>query len=248
MISLNGAYGEGGGQIVRTALALSTILGAPFEATGIRKGRKGPGLKQQHVTCISALKEFCGASCEGGELGSDKIKYTPGKIKPQTLSIDIGTAGSITLLLQSLLLPCILADGKVRLHIKGGTDVQWSMPIDYFSELLLVQLKKYADIDFKLEQRGYYPKGNGSIELKIKGKYNLENKSSAKKIDLVEQGDLMQVKGVANASYDLMNVQVADREAKAAKMYLSRLDVPVNIRVEYKESLSTGTGITLWAI
>ncbi|MBU0461990.1 MAG: RNA 3'-terminal phosphate cyclase [Nanoarchaeota archaeon] len=248
MIEIDGSYGEGGGQIVRTALALSTILGKPFKVTNIRKGRCDSGLKPQHLTCVKALQELCDAKAEGAEIGSDSIIFEPGKIKARTLSIDVGTAGSITLLMQSLLLPAIVCGDKLRLKIKGGTDVTWSMPIDYFSQILLPQLKKYADVDFKLELRGYYPKGGGRIDLKIKGKYPLEKANEAPKIDLLEQGKLIQVKGVSHASSSLMDAQVAERQAKTAKLTLSKLDCPINIRTEYQETTSTGSGITLWAI
>ena len=148
MISLDGNYLEGGGQIVRTALALSTITGKEFEVKGIRKGRCSSGLKNQHLYCVKALQQLCNAKVEGDKLGSEYLKYTPGKLEGKQISVDIGTAGSITLFLQALLLPCIFADKKVRLKIKGGTDVKWSMPLDYFREILFPQLTKYADIGF----------------------------------------------------------------------------------------------------
>ena len=109
MIELDGSYGEGGGQIVRTALALSAILGKPFHVTNIRQGRtdkhsgKVGGLKPQHLTCIKALEKLCNAETTGATLQSAELTFIPGQIKPQTVSIDIGTAGSISLLMQSLL-------------------------------------------------------------------------------------------------------------------------------------------------
>lgn len=242
MLKLDGNYLEGGGQIVRTALALSTITGKEFEIDNIRKGRKKPGLKNQHLFCVKALQKLCNAKVEGGELGSEYLRYKPGKIEGKTISIDIETAGSITLLLQALLLPSMFADKKVRLKIKGGTDTKWSMPVDYFREILLPQLGKYADIDFKLERRGYYPKGNGKVDIKI------NPKRTSQTIDLIEQGHLLHVKGLSHAHVDLQKAEVADRQAKAAKLMLSKLNVPVQIRTEYVNTDSTGSGITLWAI
>ena len=242
MISLDGSYLEGGGQIVRTALALSTITQKSFEVDNIRKGRSQPGLKTQHLYCIKALEELCNAKAEGAELGSTSLKYWPEKIKPQTLSIDIGTAGSITLLLQSLLIPSIFADSKVRLKITGGTDTAWSPQFDYFNNVIIPQLRRYADIDVKLERRGYYPKGGGKVDIKIKPK---EEKPQ---INFIEQHSLIQIKGISHASSDLQKAEVAERQAKAAKLTLNKLSCPIQIRTEYPSTLSTGSGITLWAI
>jgi len=259
MIELDGSYGEGGGQIIRTALALSTITQKPFKISNIRKGRCVAGLKNQHLFCIEALRKLCNADVIGGEIGSHNVEYSPGKIEGKTISIDIGTAGSITLLLQALLVPCCFADRKVRLRLKGGTDVKWSMPFDYFKEILLPQLRKYADIDVSLLKRGYYPKGGGRVDITIKPKYNInehENfddfwkmlKEESKKIELMEQAHLIQIKGISHAAKELEKAEVAARQAKAAKLFLNKMNCPVNIDVEYSDSLCAGSGITLYAI
>jgi len=248
MIELDGSYLEGGGQIVRTALALSCITQKPFEVTNIRKGRKKPGLKNQHLFCIKALEELCNAKTGHAKLGSEKLRFLPGKMKPKTLSIDIGTAGSISLLLQSLLIPTIFANSKTRIKITGGTDVSWSPQFDYLTNVILPQLRKYADIETSLLKRGYYPKGGGTIEIKIKPKFNLENLEEAPKINLTEQHNIIHVKGISHASTDLQEANVAERQAKSAKLILSKLNCPIQIRTEYCQTTSTGSGITLWAI
>jgi len=248
MVTLDGSYLEGGGQIVRTALALSTITPKVFEVNDIRKGRNKPGLKNQHLFCIKALEQLCNAQTEGAELGSTYLKYYPGKIKPQTISIDIGTAGSITLLLQSLLIPSIFAPKKVRLKITGGTDVSWSPQFDYFNNVIIPQLRKYADIEVSLLKRGYYPKGGGKVDIKIKPKFNLENINEAPKINLTEQHNIVQIKGISHASLDLQKANVAERQAKSAKLFLNKLNCPIQIQTQYQDTLSTGSGITLWAI
>lgn len=249
ILSIDGNYLEGGGQIARTSLALSSLLGKDFEITSIRKGRcAGGGLKPQHLHCVKAMEDLCDAKHEGVELGACEMRFSPGKLKPQTLSIDIGTAGSITLMMQSLLLPAILGGGKFRFKITGGTDVHWSMPYDYFAEILIPQLRRWADIDLKLERRGYYPKGGGKIDLKIKGKFDMSNYKEAPKLNLTEQGELIQIKGVSHAATELQQAEVAERQARAAKQKLLELGVPVHIRTEYADSLCAGSGITLWAI
>ncbi|MBW2981127.1 RNA 3'-terminal phosphate cyclase [Candidatus Woesearchaeota archaeon] len=259
MIKLDGNYGEGGGQIVRTALALSTITQKPFEVDNIRKGRCNAGLKAQHLNCIKALEKLCNAKAEGAKLASEYLKYYPRKIKGQTLEVDIGTAGSISLLLQSLLIPCFFADKNVRLRIIGGTEGKWAMPYDYLKEILVPQLKRFCDkIDVKLVKRGYYPKGGGIVDIKIIPKYKLADFSNfdefykkvkeENKIELIEQGNLMQIKGVSHASLGLQNAKVAERQANSAKNILNKYKCPIDIRAEYADTLSPGTGVTLWAI
>ena len=155
MIQLDGSYGESGGQIVRTALALSTITQKPFEVSNIRKGRKQSGLKAQHLTCVKALEQLCSAKTDSAFLGSEHITYTPGKIEGKTVNVDIGTAGSIGLLLQAVLLPCLFAEKTVKLNITGGTEGKGAMPYDYFKEILVPQIKKFCEkIDVKLVKRG----------------------------------------------------------------------------------------------
>ncbi len=246
MVSLDGNHGEGGGQIIRTALALSTIKQKAFEISGIRKGRPQPGLKNQHLFCIKALEKLCNAQTEGAEPGSQYLKYLPGKIKPKTISIDIGTAGSITLLLQSLLIPSIFSPSKLRLKITGGTDTKWSPQFDYFNNIIIPQLRRYADIECSLEKRGYYPKGQGNVDIKIKSKF--KDIKEAPQIKLTEQYQIVQLKGISHASVDLQKANVAERQASSAKLHLSKLNCHIDIQTQYQDTASTGSGITLWAI
>ncbi len=259
MIELDGSYLEGGGSICRVALALSTITQKPFSITNIRKNRPQPGLKHQHLFCIKALEKLCNAKAEGASLGSASLKYFPGKIEGKIIDIDIQTAGSISLFLQAILLPSMFADKPVKLNITGGTSGKWSAPIDYFKEVFLPQIQKYADIECKLIKRGYYPKGNGKVQLKINPVYKISDftnfnefhnnlKNNAPKINLINQGNLVQIKGISHASSNLQDANVAERQAKAAEITLQQYKCPINIQTEYGNTLSTGSGITLWAI
>ncbi|HLG24700.1 MAG TPA: RNA 3'-terminal phosphate cyclase [Candidatus Nanoarchaeia archaeon] len=260
MIKIDGSYLEGGGQIVRTALAISTIAKKPFEVYDIRKGRKEPGLKNQHLYCIKALKQLCSAVCEGDELGSTSIKYYPKKITSKNLHVDIETAGSITLLMQAVLIPSIFVSKPIKISLIGGTDVNWSMSFDYFSSVILPQVQRFAKVEAKLLRRGYYPKGGGKIEIKINPKFKLNDfdsfeeflgklRESVRTFDLTEQHHLIQIKGVSHASIDLQKAEVSERQTKAAKQILmQKFEVPINITAEYQDTLSTGSGITLWAI
>jgi len=218
MIEIDGSYGEGGGQIVRTALAFSTALQVPVKIKNIRQGRKKPGLKAQHLTCIKALQQLCNAKVDGDELGSDFLLYAPGEITAKKVDVDIGTAGSITLLLQSILVPCFFAGHDVALKIKGGTSGKWQMPFDYFNNVFIPHLKKYGDISAALKKRGYFPKGGGIVEIKISPKYTLENKDEAKKILLEERGELLQVKCISHASKHLQEAKLAQRQDELVRI------------------------------
>lgn len=259
MIEIDGNAFEGGGQILRTALALSTLTKMPFEIADIRKNRPLPGLKNQHLYCIKALKELSDAKVENAEIGSTKIRFFPSDIKAKTLNIDIKTAGSITLLLQSIIIPSIFANKNIRLKIIGGTDVKWSSPVDYFSNVFLPQISKYTKSSkFVLKNRGYYPKGSGDIDLIIHPKYKLKDfenfdtflehiRKEGQQIDLNEQGKLIKIKGTSHASKELSRVEVAERQAERSKLILSSLNCPISILTEYRNTPSTGSGITLWA-
>jgi len=246
MLKIDGSYGEGGGQIIRTALALSTITGKSFEAFNIRKGRKNSGLKAQHIHCIKALKELCNAKSKFAEIGSEKLVYEPGKIKGKTINIDIGTAGSVSLLLQSLLIPCFFSNNPVRIKITGGTSGKWAMPYDFFYNVFVPQIRKYCSkIETKLIRRGYYPKGGGKIDIKI---IPLKDKTNFPKFNSINQENLIQIKGISHASNFLEKAQVAERQARSAGLLLNKFEVPVNIQTEYADTLCPGSGIVLWAI
>lgn len=257
MIVLDGSAGEGGGQIVRTALALSSLTGQPFRVKNIRAGRPDAGLKAQHVHCVKALQQLCNAKADGAEIGSKELLYVPGKIAAKNITIDIGTAGSITLLLQAVLLPCMFAQKTHTLTLIGGTDTEWSMPIDYFTHVLVPQLRRVCGIDVKVLKRGYYPKGGGTVQLTIKPEIKrnefdtfeaFQAALKHKSFSLSEQGELVSIKGTSHASKDLAKAEVAERQANAAKQALARFKVPTEITVEYADTHSTGSGITLWAI
>ncbi len=260
MIRIDGSYLEGGGQILRTALAFSSLTLQPFEIVNIRKGRPNPGLQPQHLACIRALEDFCNASSEGAAIGSTAIAFYPGKLQSRTLSVDIGTAGSVTLLLQALLLPAMFAPGKVRLRLTGGTNVSHSQPVEYFSSVFLPHLSGFVQTNFSILQRGYFPKGNGKVELEVRPYFHFDDygtfadlaaavRQQHKGINLAERGRLLKVTGVSHASYDLKQGEVAERQASSARQGLlkSGIDCPIGISSEYSNSLSTGSGIGVFA-
>ena len=260
MIELDGSCGEGGGALVRVALALSTLTGQPFHIDNIRSGRKDPGLKAQHLSAITALQQLSKATCTPVELGSTSFSFTPGAIESGIYTIDIGTAGSITLLLQALILPCLFAPGKITLKIKGGTCGKWQASVDYLQHLLLPQLRRFAEqIELKILRRGYYPQGQGEILLEIWPKFKQKQYPSPAEflamlqleispINLTEQGKLEHIRGMIDLSKDLAEQDVAERIKKAAEYKLKNLCVPVHIRTEYAQSACAGGQILLWGV
>jgi len=255
MIELDGSHGEGGGQMLRTALGLSVLTQKPFRITNIRKNREQPGLKPQHLSCVKTCAELSNAFVEGGKIGSEKVEFIPRAIKNRQMEASIGTAGSVTLLLQSVLLPMMFTECDIK--IKGGTDVKWSMPIDYAVNVLLPVVNKFCKMEVVPEKKGYYPKGGGSINVKSKPKFRRIDFDKFEKfhqyifgnpvLDMSKNGELMSIKGVSHASMDLQDRQVAERQARAAEISLKQR-CPVNIRHEYANTDSTGSGMMLYAI
>ncbi|PIN75403.1 RNA 3'-phosphate cyclase [Candidatus Woesearchaeota archaeon CG10_big_fil_rev_8_21_14_0_10_36_11] len=258
MIQLDGSYGEGGGSLTRVALALSALTGKEFTVTNIRAGRPNPGLKAQHLHAIKALKALCNAETNDIEIGSTELHFTPGKIKGGRYEIDIGTAGSITLLLQALILPSLFAPSKVTLHIKGGTCGKWQASVDYLQNVLLPHVTKFVEkIELKILRRGYYPKGEGEVELEISPKYKIKNfdtvssfieEINVPRINLTTQGTLEQIKGIVNVSFELQNKNVGERIVQSAEGELKKNGVPINVRVDYTHAPSIGGEIVIWAI
>ena len=260
MIELDGDYGEAGGALVRVALALSALTGQEFKVTKIRSGRKDSGLKSQHLTAIKTLKELCRAETNDVQMGSTELRFKPGKIKKGIYDVDIGTAGSITLLLQALILPSIFAPGKVTFNITGGTCGKWQASVDYLQNILLPYLHRFVEkIEIKILRRGYYPKGLGSIRLEISPRFNLHKYESfsalrdelpfkVQKILLLEQGKLEQIRGIVNVSSELQEKDVGDRIKNAALGGLKQYNVPANIRVEYAKAESIGGEVLVWGI
>lgn len=244
MIQIDGSYGEGGGAVLRQALALSTLTGKPFEIYNIRKGRPVPGLKSQHLHSIIALEKLSNCVVTNCDIGSTRLTFIPGEILNKSIEVNVGTAGSITLLLQSLLLPAIFSGKAVSIKVIGGTDVKWSQPIDYLTNVLIPNLKMISEIEVQTIRRGYYPKGGGEVKVKIKGRKS----SIMQQINITKKNRLLGIKGISHASADLMNEKVADRQADASQMLLTDLKVPINISRTYNKTKSTGSGITLFAI
>lgn len=242
MIEIDGAHGEGGGAILRQALGMAAYAGVPVRVVNIRAGRPRPGLAPQHLKAVEALAAVCGARVEGLDLSSTRIAFEPGEVRPGVFSLDIGTAGSITLLLQTLLLPCLSHPGEYEFRLTGGTDVPWSPPSDYMKNVTLQALSPFGVGELNLHRRGYYPKGGGRILARLESR-PLPVEGA---LDLMQPGEIKAIHGISHAASQLQERHVAERQADAADHLLSRLGCPVEIAVEYSNSSCLGSGVTLW--
>ena len=167
-ITIDGSQGEGGGQMLRTSLSLSAAYGKPFEMLNIRANREKPGLKRQHLTCVRAVAQICGAQVEGDEVGSMRLSFKPGKIKGGAYQFDIGTAGSVTLVAQTVIPVLLRAEEPSTVTITGGTHVPFAPIWEFFSETYLPELRKMgACVEAELEQCGFYPAAGGVVKLRV---------------------------------------------------------------------------------
>ncbi|WP_297495733.1 RNA 3'-terminal phosphate cyclase, partial [Thermococcus sp.] len=238
-VEINGSYGEGGGQILRTAVALSVITGKPVRVYNIRANRPNPGLKTQHLHGILALKELSNARVKGAQVGSTRLEFIPGKPEPKYIRVPIKTAGSITLVLQALLPAMAFTGGSFE--VTGGTDVPWSPPVDYLKNVTLFALERMGlKVELEIKRRGHYPKGGGLVVGKV------EPWEERKPLIALEWRKIERFSGISHATN--LPAHVAERQAKAAEEKLrSFYSVPVEIEKEVSRSLGPGSGIVVWA-
>ncbi len=184
-IDIDGSRGEGGGQILRTSLALSIITGRPIAIRNIRAGRAKPGLRRQHLACVLAAQELCGATVHGAEVSSKYLEFTPGAIQREDLAIDIGTAGSTTLVVQTILVPALAAKRTLRATVHGGTHNPMAPPFEFLDRVFLPHLHAMgAKVTLTLDRHGFAGGGGGrrGIESDVKDRGQLTL--------VIEPGDL----------------------------------------------------------
>lgn len=245
MIEIPGDYLEGGGQILRTASALSCIFAKPIRVFNIRAKRQKPGLKPQHLFILNSLAQLFHAETKGLELGSSEITFIPSikTIQINTIDIDVKTAGSIGLILQPLIIVAAFRGNGIFFNIKGGTCGSGAIPAEYYKNVLFsILLKVGLKARLEIVKRGYYPKGGGEVKVVIEA-----NKPSGR-INLVDPGKLIRIEGISIASSILAQRRVAERQAEKANEILKRrYSVPVNIKAEYAQTFSPGSEINLYA-
>ncbi|XGI83645.1 RNA 3'-terminal phosphate cyclase [Halorutilales archaeon Cl-col2-1] len=238
---IDASHGEGGGQIIRTAVALAAVTGTEIELRNMRRGRDPSGLSNQHIAAVKAVAEISDASVEGVSEGSERLVFDPNGIQGGRYEVDVGTAGSVSLVIQAVLPLAVRAGSEIRLSVRGGTDVRWSPTYDYLENVSLPLLRRTGiDAEIRLGRRGYYPEGGGEVTLRLRP-------SSPDGVRIVEKGSLRRVKAVSHVSN--LDDEIAERQAKAAERRLREElgDIEVDTETRSYDSVSTGTGITVWA-
>ena len=212
-ITIDGGWGEGGGQILRTSLSLSMCLGKEVVIKNIRSGRKKPGLMRQHLTCVLAAQEICDASVTGAELGSQEVRFSPGNIKAGKYKFSIGTAGSTSLVFQTILPALIVADKDSEVCFEGGTHNMCAPSFEFINKCFIETLKGMnITVKCKLNRYGFYPNGGGQWTSKISRPVDL------KALQLVERGK--QKERCATAFISQIPTGVSKRELDEVKRKL----------------------------
>ena len=238
-LKINGGYGEGGGQIIRSAIALSCITKQPIHLENIRKNRKIQGLRPQHLTAIKILQKVANAKVIGAEIGSTELKFIPGNIENLELVEDVGTAGSISLILQVLIPVVAISQKKLNLTIKGGTDVLWSPSIDYTQHVLREAFSRMGiEFSFELSKRGYYPKGGGEINLQV-------FPSHVKSISFLER-KTNYVKLIC--TFSKLPIEKIENQIEEIKKKLTKENFIVETEIKNQETIDSGASLLIYSI
>lgn len=245
MIRIDASQGEGGGQVLRSALAMSIISAQPVHLVNIRANRRNPGLAPQHLAGVRAAAQICGATVEGDDLRSQELTFRPGGFAyAGDYHFDIeklsgqGSAGALTLLLQTVLLPLALADGPSRLTLRGGSHVAWSPPVHYVEWVLLPMLERigiHASID--LSEWGWYPRGGGEAFVTIEGNADLHG------VTLTERGEFLSLQGIAAAAN--LPASIPQKMSGRANNLLREAGLPANVQPLRVTGPSDGAGIVI---
>lgn len=239
MVSIDGSVGEGGGQVLRASVALAAIMETPVKVTNIRAGRETPGLKAQHLAAVKAVGELCGAQLEGAEVGSTELRFRPEHLRGGAYAFDVGTAGSIALVLQAFLPPAVSCGERVEATVKGGTDVTNAPTITYLERVVLPVLRHLgANVELEVLRRGFFPEGGGSVRVTVEPGGSLKPfaPTGGQPRPLIE-GE------VANAR---LPEEIAERTRRAIVRRVQGQPLKA-IRMDLVDAASPGISATVWA-
>ena len=238
-LKINGGYGEGGGQIIRSAITLSCITKQPIHLENIRKNRKNEGLKPQHLTAIRILQKIAKADVIGDKIGSTELKFIPGNIESLELVEDVKTAGSISLILQVLIPVVSISQKKLSLIIKGGTDVLWSPSMDYTQHVLKEAYSRIGiEFSIKIIKRGYYPKGNGEVRLEVypsKIKSLILSKRKTNNLKL-------------KCTFSKISIDVIKEKVEKIKEKIEKENFNVEVEIKEEEAIDSGASVLIYSI
>lgn len=241
MLEIDGSQGEGGGQTVRTAVALSALTGREIRMTRIRENRPTRGLSKQHCTAIEGVSKMTDSWVTGNFTGSQDITFKPGSTKIDDLSFDVGSAGSISLVMQAMLLAARFHTDGVRMDITGGTNVMWAPPVDFYNQILFPLMEKMGfEANMQIINRGFYPEGGGRVIINMKPPLKI------KPLSILELGDFKSIEGICYCRG--LPERVADDIIQSAETKLKDITANISITKEISEGRSTGAGISLVAI
>lgn len=244
LLEIDGNYGEGGGQILRSSLSLSAILQCPICINGIRAGRKKPGLAPQHLTCVNAVTAITNANVSGGVLGSQTLTFYPQELSGGNYTFDVAdvrpSAGALSLVFQSIVLPLSFAKVPSTVTLRGGTHVPWSPSVHYLQEIFIPMAAKFGfEGSIHLNRWGWYPKGGGDAIAKVKPTTDWRG------VSLGHRGKLQTIHGISAASN--LPEHIINRQHNQIQKRLAYFDSPVSIERIKGNSVGQGTLVFLRA-
>jgi RNA 3'-terminal phosphate cyclase (ATP) len=244
---VDGGYGEGGGQLLRLAVALAAIDGRAIRVTNVRAGREKPGLAPQHLAGVRAVGALCGARIEGLAVRSQTVSFVPASVRGGEHRFDVGTAGSVTLVLQALLPVMLAARTRFEVHLTGGTDVRQAPPADYSCQVLVPLLERLgARVSLRVMRRGYYPRGGGEIEVVVRPASLAPATLGALMVDALATP--IAIRGVAHVAHLPEHVAARMRSAALERLgvYAARASIETRVLAR-SEAYGPGGAIACWA-
>ncbi len=243
LVDIDGSVMEGGGSIVRVTSALSAMAGKPLRLYNIRSGRPQPGLRTQHLRGFEAISDLCGGRLEGAKIGATEVLFYPRKVSGEHVHVPIETAGSVGLVLQSLMMASVKTKKNLTIDIEGGaTFGKYAPPLQYIQFVLLPLLRRTGyHSEINIIKHGFYPVGGSVVKVTI------DPPEKLKPVTFEKQGKVTSVDVVSVASLGLKKPRVAERQARQVEARLKKMNYDLNVKVRYSEAACNGSGVVLIA-